>query len=82
MLHTAAFSLVLFSWLGEIGEILLLICLSGEVALLVLEIFKGRLERRTIAFAVLVLLGCSLERADRSQRALLRVRQNEGPSRN
>lgn len=62
MLHTAAFSLVLFSWLREIGEILLLIGLSGEVALLVLKISKGRLEKGlAIAFAILVLTGCALE---------------------
>ncbi|MGY3587544.1 hypothetical protein ACVIGB_003404 [Bradyrhizobium sp. USDA 4341] len=62
MLHTPAFSLVLFSWLRQIGEILLLIGLSGEVALLVLGISKGAWERRlAIAFAALVLVGCGLE---------------------
>jgi hypothetical protein len=62
MLNTAAFSLVLFSWLREIGEILLLIGLSGEVALLVLRISKGAWERGlAITFAVLVLIGCGLE---------------------
>ncbi|MGY4313260.1 hypothetical protein [Bradyrhizobium sp. JR3.5] len=62
MLHTEAFSLVLFSWLRQIGEILLLIGLSGEVALLVLGISKGAWERGlAITFAVLVLLGCGLE---------------------
>ena len=56
MLHTEAFSLVLFSWLREIGAILLLIGLSGEVALLVLGISKGAWERGlAIAFAALVL---------------------------
>jgi hypothetical protein len=62
MLNTAAFSLVLFSWLRQIGEVLLLIGLSGEVALLVLKISKGAWERGlAIAFAVLVLIGCGLE---------------------
>ena len=61
MLNTPAFSLVLFSWLREIGEILLLIGLSGEVALLVLRISKGAWERGlAIAFAVLVLVGVAL----------------------
>lgn len=61
MLNTAAFSLVLFSWLRHIGEILLLIGLSGEVALLVLKISKGAWERGlAIAFAALVLAGCAL----------------------
>ncbi len=62
MLHTEAFSLVLFSWLREIGAILLLIGLSGEVALLVLGISKGAWERGlAIAFAAFVLVGCGLE---------------------
>ncbi|WP_375786408.1 hypothetical protein ACE10Z_01725 [Bradyrhizobium sp. Pha-3] len=62
MLHTPAFSLVLFSWLRQIGEILLLVGLSGEVALLVLGISKGAWERGlAITFAVLVLVGCGLE---------------------
>jgi hypothetical protein len=61
MLNTAAFSLVLFSWLRHIGEILLLIGLSGEVALLVIKISKGAWERGlAIAFAALVLIGCTL----------------------
>jgi len=61
MLNTPAFSLVMFSWLREIGEILLLIGLSGEVALLVLKISKGTWERGlAIAFAVLVLAGVAL----------------------
>ncbi|MDI4238150.1 MULTISPECIES: hypothetical protein [unclassified Bradyrhizobium] len=62
MLNTAAFSLVLFSWLKEIGEILLLVGLSGEVALLVLGISKGAWERGlAITFAALVLVGVALE---------------------
>jgi len=62
MLNTAAFALVLFSWLRHLGEILLLIGLSGEVALLVLKISKGAWEHRlAITFAVLVLIGCALE---------------------
>jgi len=62
MLNTAAFSLVLFSSLRQIGEILLLIGLSGEVALLVLGISKGAWERGlAVTFAVLVLVGCALE---------------------
>jgi hypothetical protein len=61
MLHAPAFSLVLFSWLREIGEILLLIGLSGEVAILVVKISKGAWERRlAIAFAVFVLAGVAL----------------------
>lgn len=61
MLNTAAFSLVLFSWLRHIGEILLLIGLSGEVALLAIKISKGAWERGlAIAFAALVLVGCAL----------------------
>ena len=62
MLNTAAFSLVLFSWLRHVGEILLLIGLSGEVALLVLKVSKGTWERGlAITFAVLVLVGVALE---------------------
>jgi hypothetical protein len=62
MLNTAAFSLVLFSGLRHLGEILLLIGLSGEVALLVLKISKGTWEHRlAITFAVLVLVGVALE---------------------
>jgi hypothetical protein len=62
MLNTAAFSLVLFSWLRHLGEIVLLIGLSGEVALLVLKISKGNWEHRlAITFAVFVLVGCALE---------------------
>lgn len=62
MLHTPAFSLVLFSWLREIGEVLLLIGLSGEVALLVVRISKGAWERGlAITFAALVLIGCGLQ---------------------
>ncbi|RIK99174.1 MAG: hypothetical protein DCC74_02230 [Proteobacteria bacterium] len=62
VLNTAAFSMVLFSWLKEIGEIVLLIGLSGEVALLVLRISKGSWERGLgIAFAVLVLVGVGLQ---------------------
>jgi hypothetical protein len=45
----------------EIGEILLLIGLSGEVALLVLGISKGAWERGlAITFAALVLVGVAL----------------------
>ena len=62
MLNNAAFSLVLFSWLRHLGEILLLIGLSGEVALLVIKISKGAWERGlAITFAVLVLVGVALE---------------------
>jgi hypothetical protein len=62
MLNTAAFSMVLFSWLRHLGEILLLIGLSGEVALLVLRVSKGTWERGlAITFAVLVLVGVALE---------------------
>lgn len=62
MLNTAAFSLVLFSGMRQIGEILLLIGLSGEVALLVLRITKGAWEKgMAITFAILVLIGCGLE---------------------
>ncbi len=61
MLNTAAFSLISFSWLRHLGEILLLIGLSGEVALLVVGISKGAWERGlAITFAVLVLIGCAL----------------------
>ena len=61
MLHNAAFSLVLFSWLKEIGEIILLIGLSGEVAILVLGLSKGAWERGLgVLFAVLVLVGVGL----------------------
>jgi len=62
MLNTPAFAAVLFSTLRQIGEILLLIGLSGEVALLVLKITKGAWEKGlAITFAVLVLIGCGLE---------------------
>ena len=61
MLHTSAFSLVLFSWLRQIGEIFLLVGLSGEVALLVFGISKGAWERGlAITFAAFVLVGCGL----------------------
>ncbi len=62
MLHTPVFSLVLFSVMRQIGEILLLIGLSGEVALLVIRISKGAWEKGlAITFAILVLIGCGLE---------------------
>lgn len=62
MFNTPAFSLVLFSGLRELGEILLLVGLGGEVALLILKITNGRWEKRlAITFAVLVMVGCGLE---------------------
>ncbi|CEJ11470.1 hypothetical protein BN1110_01762 [bacterium YEK0313] len=62
MFNTPAFSMILFSGLRQLGEILLLIGLSGEVALLILKITKGSWEKGLgITFAVLVLLGCGLE---------------------
>ena len=62
MLNNPAFSLILFSWVREIGQILLLIGLSGEVALLVLGISKGAWERGlAIVFAALVLVGVAME---------------------
>lgn len=61
MLNTPAFAFVLFSGLRQLGEILLLVGLSGEVALLVIKVTKGAWEKRlAVTFAALVLSGCAL----------------------
>jgi hypothetical protein len=58
----ALFSLIPPSILKDIGTILLLIGLSGEVAILVVRISKQTFERRlALIFAAVVLMGVGLE---------------------